>query len=128
MMEYVTIVTVLALLQFAWFGFEVGSMRAKHGIKAPAMSGAPEFERMYRVHYNTMEQLVLFLPALWLYAHTVNPLWGAGIGVIYLVGRFIYRAAYLKDPSGRSLGFASSHIPTAVMLIWVLIKTVLALF
>jgi len=126
-MEYVTIITVLALLQFAWFGFKVGSMRAKYEIKAPAMSGTPEFERMFRVHYNTMEQLVLFLPALWLFANMVNPLWAAGIGVVYLVGRFIYQASYLKDPSGRSLGFAMSHLPTAVMLIWILIKAVMGL-
>ena len=126
-MEYVTIITVLALLQFAWFGFQVGSMRVKHQVKAPAMSGAPEFERMFRVHYNTMEQLILFLPALWLFANMVNPIWAAGIGVVYLIGRFIYQAAYLKDPSGRSLGFALSHLPSAVMLIWVLIKAVMAL-
>jgi len=126
-MEYVTIITVLALLQFAWFGFQVGSMRVKHEVKAPAMSGAPEFERMFRVHYNTMEQLILFLPALWLFANMVNPIWAAGIGVVYLIGRFIYQAAYLKDPSGRSLGFALSHLPSAVMLIWVLIKAVMAL-
>jgi uncharacterized MAPEG superfamily protein len=126
-MEYITIITVLALLQFAWFGFRVGSMRAKHEVKAPAMSGAPEFERMFRVHYNTMEQLILFLPALWLFANMVNPLWAAGIGVVYLVGRFIYQASYLKDPSSRSLGFALSHLPSAVMLIWILIKAVMGL-
>jgi len=126
-MDYVAIVTVLALLQFTWFGFQVGSLRAKHDVKAPSMSGAPEFERMFRVHYNTMEQLVVFLPALWLYANMVNPLWGAGFGVVYLLGRFVYRAAYLKDPSGRGLGFAMTFIPATVMLLWVLIKAVMAL-
>jgi len=123
-MDYVTIVTVLALLQFHWFGIQVGGLRAKEQVKAPAMSGATQFDRMYRVHYNTMEQLVVFLPVLWMYAHLVNPLWGAGIGVVYLVGRFIYRAAYLKDPAGRSLGFTLSFLPGAVMLIWVLVVAV----
>jgi uncharacterized MAPEG superfamily protein len=88
------------------------------------MSGAPEFERMFRVHYNTMELLVVFLPALWLYAHMVNPVWGAGIGVVYLIGRLVYRAAYLKDPSGRSLGFNLSVFPPMVMLVWVLVVAV----
>jgi uncharacterized MAPEG superfamily protein len=123
-MDWVVVITVLASLQFVWFGIQVGSMRAKHEVKAPAMSGAPEFERMFRVHYNTMEQLVVFLPALWLYAYMVNPIWGAGIGVVYLVGRFVYRAAYLKDPSGRSLGFALSSLPAMVMLVWVLVVAV----
>jgi glutathione S-transferase len=127
-MELVTIVTVLALIQFTWFGIQVGQFRVKFESDAPAMSGAPEFERMFRVHYNTMEQLVVFLPALWLYAHLVNPLWGASLGVVYLVGRFIYRAAYLKDPAGRSLGFMLTFLPSAVMLVWVLAVSVLSLF
>jgi len=126
-MEYTAIVTVLILLQFTWFGIQVGSMRAKHDVKAPAMSGAPEFERMFRVHYNTMEQLVVFLPALWLYANMVNPLWAAGFGVVFLIARFIYQSAYLKDPSSRSMGFTLTILPGAIMLIWVLVKAVLAL-
>jgi len=126
-MEYTTIITVLILLQFTWFGFQVGSMRAKHEVKAPAMAGAPQFERMFRVHYNTMEQLVAFLPALWLYAHMVNPLWAAGFGVVFLIGRFIYHSAYLKDPSGRSVGFTLTLLPGVIMLIWVLVKAVMTL-
>ena len=126
-MDMVAIVTVLALMQFVWFGIQVGSQRAKHEVKAPAMSGPPEFERMFRVHYNTMEQLVVFLPALWLYAHMVNPMWAAGLGVVYLVARFIYRAAYLKDPAGRSTGFTLTILPIAVMLVWVLVVAVMNL-
>jgi uncharacterized MAPEG superfamily protein len=76
---------------------------------------------MFRVQQNTMEQLVMFLPALWLYASLVNPLWGASMGVVYLVGRFIYRSAYVRDPGARSMGFMISILPTSVMLIWVLI-------
>ena len=126
-MEAVIIVTVLALLQFFWFGLEVGKMRAKHQCKAPATTGAPEFERMFRVQQNTMEQLVMFLPALWMYATLVNPLWGAGLGVLYLVGRFIYRASYVKDPATRSMGFAISILPATVMLIWVLVDAIVTL-
>lgn len=123
-MEWVAIVTVLALLQYAWFGIQVASTRGKHGMKAPAMTGHPEYDRMFRIHYNTMEQLVIFLPALWMFAHLVNPVWGAGFGVVYLIGRFVYRAAYLKDPAGRSTGFTLTFLPAAVMLIWVLVAAV----
>ena len=126
-MEVVAIVTVLAMLQFVWFGIQVGSMRVQHEVKAPAMSGAPGFERMNRVHYNTLEQLIVFLPALWLYAHMVNPAWAAGFGIVYLVGRFVYRAAYLKDPAGRSVGFTLTFLPMAVMLLWVLVVAVMKL-
>ena len=120
-MDWVVIITVLVLLQFTWFGIQVGSMRAKHEVKAPAMSGAPEFERTCRVHYNTMEQLVVFLPLMWLFAHMVNPLWAAGFGAVFVVARFIYRAAYLKDPSTRSLGFMLTFRPSAIMAIWLLV-------
>ena len=123
-MEYCAIVTVLALLQYVWFGIQVGSMRTQHQVKAPAMSGPPQFERTVRVHYNTLEQLLVFLPALWMFAYFVMPLWGAAFGVVYLIGRFIYRAAYLKDPAGRGLGFTLTVMPSAVMLLWVLVVVV----
>jgi glutathione S-transferase len=93
--EYTAIVTLLALMQFMLFSIQVGSMRVKHGVKAPAIAGHPEFERMFRVQQNTMEQLVVFVPALWIFAYLVNPLWGAGIGLLFIIGRFVYRAAYL---------------------------------
>jgi len=126
-MEAVIIVTILALMQFYWFGIEVGKMRGKHQCKAPAITGAPEFERMFRVQQNTMEQLLMFLPVLWIFAHTVEPLWAAGMGVVYLIGRAIYRIAYVKDPKGRSLGFMLSILPTSVMMIWILSDTVYGL-
>lgn len=126
-MEATVIVTALALLQFTLFGIQVGSMRAKHDVKAPATTGHDEFERMNRVHLNTMEQLVVFLPALWMHAQVANPMWGALIGLVYIAGRFIYRAEYLKDPSSRSPGFTLSFIPSAVLLIWTLVVVVLRL-
>ena len=126
-MEYVTIVAILALLQYFWFSFRVGTMRVKRAVRAPAVSGDAEFERNFRVQQNTLEQLVLFLPALALYAHYVLPLWAAGFGVVFIVGRFIYQAEYLKDPTTRSLGFGITVLPSTVMLIWVLVRAVLIL-
>lgn len=124
-MEATVIVTFLALGQYVLFGVQVGSLRGKHGIKAPAQTGHPEFERMNRVHQNTMEQLVLFLPALWMQAFYANPIYGAVVGMVYVVGRFIYRAEYLKDPDSRGLGFTMSFIPSVALLIWALVAAVL---
>lgn len=123
-MEWVIIVTVLALIQYMVFGYQVGQMRVRHGVKVPAMSGAPEFERMNRVHYNTLEQLVVILPLMWMFAHLVNPIWAAGFGAVFIVGRFIFRAAYLKDPATRSVGFMLSFIPSATMAVWILVVAV----
>jgi glutathione S-transferase len=123
-MDWVIIITVLLLLQYTWFGLQVGMVRGKHGLKAPAMTGAPEFDRMFRVHYNTMEQLVLFLPLMWIFAHHVNALWAAGFGLVFFVGRFIYRAEYVKDPATRSPGFTMTFLPSAIMAVWLLVVAV----
>ena len=125
-MEAVVIVTVLALVQYMFFCVQVGGAREKSGVKAPSTTGNTEFECVNRVHQNTLEQLIVLIPALWMYAHYVNPLWGAGMGVVYIIGRFIYRAAYTKDPSSRTLGFALSFLPGAVMSIWVLVVAILS--
>ena len=127
-MESVAIVTILAVAQFVFFSIQVGSMRGKHGVKAPATAGHPEFERMFRIQQNTMEQLVAFIPALWIFAYLVNPVWAAGVGLVFIIGRFVYRSSYLKDPASRGIGFTMTFLPTAVMLVWSLIDGVLSYF
>jgi glutathione S-transferase len=100
-------VTVLAVLVGLYTMMLVGRMRGKHGVQAPAMTGAPEFERAFRVQMNTLEQLVLFLPLLWL--ATVYPVvsgyLATGLGLIWLIGRVLYSLGYMADPAKRSLGF-----------------------
>ena len=123
-MEATVIVTFLVLAQYVLFGVQVGAMRGKHGVKAPATTGHEEFERMNRVHINTMEQLVLFLPALWIHAQYANPLWGAVLGGVFIVGRFLYRAEYLKDPGSRSPGFTITITASLVLLIWALVAAI----
>ncbi len=115
-MAYVDIVTALALLQFIVFGFRVGGARGKYGVKAPATTGNELFERYFRVQQNTLEQLVAFIPGLYLFAHYFNPLWAAAIGVIYLIGREIYASSYVKDPAKRSAGFGLSFLPTLILI------------
>jgi glutathione S-transferase len=115
-MAYVDIVTALALLQFIVFGMQVASARAKYGVYAPAVSGNEIFERHFRVQQNTLEQLIVFLPGLYLFAHYFNPLWSAGLGVIYLIGRQIYSASYVKDPKSRSAGYVLTFLPMVVLL------------
>ena len=123
-MAYVLLVIVLALLQFVLFGILVGRARGKYAVQAPAVHGHEIFERYFRVHMNTLEQLVVFLPALWLFAQFVSPHWAAGLGAVYLVGRTLYLLSYVKDPKSRGLGFALSSMPSLVMLIGVLFEAV----
>ena len=115
-MPYVDIVTALAILQFIVFGFRVGTARGKFGVKAPAITGNEVFERYFRIQQNTLESLIAFLPGLYLFSRYWNPLWAAGIGVVYLIGREIYAASYIKDPASRSLGYGLSFVPMMVLL------------
>ncbi len=126
-MAYVDIVTALALLQFIVFGFRVGGARGKYGVKAPATTGNEIFERYFRVQQNTLELLVAFIPGLYLFGHYFNPLWAAAIGLIYLIGREIYAASYVKDPAKRSAGFGLSFLPAVILIAGGLIGAALRL-
>ena len=125
-MELVAIIIVLALMQFVYFGIRVGQMRAKHGVKAPEMTGDPEFMRMFRIHQNTVEQLVIFLPALWLFGYYVHSLIGAGLGLVFVISRFIYRKGYLGDPTSRATGFGMGALTMMTLLFGGLIGAVLS--
>jgi uncharacterized MAPEG superfamily protein len=115
-MPWVHLVIGLALLQFLLFGVAVGRARARYHVRAPATTGHEIFERYFRVHMNTLEQLVIFVPALLLFALYGNPLVAAGLGAVFLLGRILYFVRYIADPRKRELGFALSILPTAILL------------
>jgi glutathione S-transferase len=123
-MAYVDIVTVLALLQFIVFGFKVGRARGRYGVKAPAITGNDTFERYFRVQQNTLELLVVLVPGLYLFSRYLNPLVAAVLGVIYLIGREVYAAAYVKEPAKRSAGYGMSFLPAAILVLGGLIGAV----
>jgi glutathione S-transferase len=126
-MEVMAIVTIIALLQFMIFGIQVGKQRQKHDVKVPLMTGHSEYERANRVHLNTMEQLVVVLPAMWIFGNFFNPLYAAGLGTVFIIARFIYQAAYMKEPAGRTPGFVIGFLATAAMLLGGLIGAVMNL-
>src|SRR5580698_1490110 len=109
-MAYVDIVTALAVLQFLVFGFRVGGARGRYGVKAPAITGNETFERYFRVQQNTLEQLIVFLPGLYLFSHYFRPLVAAVLGAVYLIGREIYAATYVKEPAKRGMGFGLTFL------------------
>jgi len=98
-MPYVHIVTALAVLQFVVFGFKVASARGRYGVKAPAITGNEIFERLFRIQMNTLEQLIVLLPGLYLYASYFSPFVAAALGVVYLLGRELYAFTYARDPA-----------------------------
>lgn len=116
-MNLVHVVALLAITQFLLFGFLVGRARGKYHIKAPAVTGHEMFEREYRVQMNTLEQLICFLPALLIADLYWSQGFVAGVGAVYLVGRVLYRNAYVNSPGSRGLGFVLTFIPTVVLVI-----------
>ncbi|PJK09280.1 hypothetical protein CO608_07290 [Lysobacteraceae bacterium NML08-0793] len=123
----VDLIAALAVLQFLFFGFLVGRARGKYGVKAPAVTGHEIFERSYRVQMNTLELLVVFLPALYLAARYWTSAWCVGLGAVYLIGRLIYWRAYVANPANRALGFLLSMLPTMGLLLLALLGIVQAL-
>lgn len=120
------LVTVLMLFVYFWMSMNVGRARTRHNVPAPAMTGPDELMRVIRVHENTVEGLVLFLPALWLFALTIGDLWAAAIGVFYPIGRIVYALGYYKEAGKRSLGFTIGFLSTAVLTVGALIALVMA--
>ena len=119
------LVTVLALVLFFVVTINVGRARVKSGIKPPQMLGDPEFERAVRVQQNTLEQLVLFLPALWIFAIVVSPIYAAGLGAVWLVGRVLYAWGYYQAAEKRGPGFGISSLAAIVLILGALIGVVL---
>ncbi len=91
-----SLVTILALIVYFAVTLNVGRARLKYQIKPPAMTGSPDFERVIRVQQNTLEQLILFIPALWVFSYFVSPVWGAGIGAVWILGRILFAWGYYQ--------------------------------
>ena len=123
-MAPVAIIVVLALLQYIYFSLQVGKARGTYVVSAPAVSGHPIFERHYRVQMNTLEQLIVFIPAVFLFGYYGNAMVAAALGAVYLVGRFLFASSYVADPAKRSLGFMLSFLPTVVLLVGGLLQAV----
>lgn len=116
-MELVAIVIGLALVEYVYFTLKCGQARGRLGVAAPATVGHPEFERHFRVQYNTIEQLAVFVPAVVLFGLYVNPPIAAGLGLVFILGRALYARAYLSDPGRRGPGFGLTLLSNAVLLL-----------
>jgi glutathione S-transferase len=126
-MAIVAIVAMLAILEYMVFAMLVGRARGTYDVQAPATSGHEVFDRYYRVQQNTLEQLIVFLPGLWVFGTYVSPLWAALLGVIFIIGRIVYLRAYVKAPESRGTGMLLSFIPSAILVIGGLIGSILSL-
>ena len=126
-MALVAIVIAIALIEYLVFGLLVGRARVRCKVLAPATTGHPVFERYFRVQQNTLEQLVVFVPSIWLFGMYVSPLWAAGLGLLFVIGRVLYLTGYVEDPKKRGAGFGLSFLPTAILALGALVGAILSL-
>jgi glutathione S-transferase len=122
------LVILLALIFYFWLGWRVGEARGKYGIKAPATTGNPDFERVYRIHMNTLEWLPIFLSAAWLAAIYVSDVAAAVLGLVWIGGRFVFMRGYTEAAEKRGPGFGVQAIATGLlwaMALFGVLKTIL---
>jgi len=120
-MNNVYFLILLALVQYIYFTARVGSARTKYGVDAPRTTGNDTFERIFRVQQNTMEQLVVFIPGMLLFAHFVSPLWALLPGALYLVGRQLYARGYIADAKKRGTGATLSILAPIILVLGAII-------
>ena len=108
-MALVAIVASLALLEYVVILMATGRARGRFGVPAPATTGNPSFERYFRVQQNTIEQLVIFLPSLYLFAAFMNEGVAAGArpGVHRRPRRLLPR---LRPGSGEARARLRAHL------------------
>ena len=126
-MEILAIVTLLALIEYIVIFVLVGRARARYGIRAPATTGHEIFERYFRVQQNTLEQLVIFLPALWIFGWSLSYAAAAALGLVFIAGRGVYLRGYVAAPERRSLGFLLTSLANLTLLLGGLVGAVLRL-
>jgi uncharacterized membrane protein YecN with MAPEG domain len=120
-----SLVTVVTLIVFFVITANVGRARLKYKVPVPQTSGDPDFERVFRVQQNTLEQLILFLPSLWLFSLFVSPIWGAGIGGVWVIGRILYAWGYYQEAQKRRLGFGINALSVIVLLLGSLVGIIM---
>ena len=126
-MDLTALIILLALGQYVYFTLRVGAGRARYGVDAPSTSGDERWERLYRVQMNTLEQLIVFVPGMMLFASYASAAWAWVPGVIFVVGRQLYAWEYVRDPKSRGPGMGVTLLANAVLLVGSLIGVVLRL-
>ena len=117
MYHFTALVTCLAIAFYFFTSIQVSKARAAFGIKVPATSGNPDFERVFRVQMNTLEWMPIFLPSLWLFAVYISDAIAAGLGVVWIAGRILYLIGYSEAAAKRGRGFGIQA--GAAIILWV---------
>ncbi len=124
-MELVAIVASLAVIEYMVMGTLTGLARGRYEVSVPATAGHPVFERYFRAHQNTLEQLITFFPALGLFALYVSAPVAAGLGIVFILGRAWFAWGYVSEPRKRGPGFLVSWLANVVLILGGLVGAVM---
>ncbi len=116
-MVWVSAVVLVAILQYLVLGMMVGIARGRFGVAAPATTGHPTFERLFRVHQNSLEMLIAFIPGIWLYGWWVSQTWATALGLVFIAARIIYAVQYVRDPKTREIGATLSFLVVVILIV-----------
>ena len=100
MYHFTALVTLLAVLVYFYSSILVSRARGKFGVKLPAISGNPDFERVFRAQMNTLEWLPIFLPSLWLFAIYIGDGIAAALGLVWVDRPHSLRARLCQGGQG----------------------------
>ncbi|XP_062333184.1 leukotriene C4 synthase [Osmerus eperlanus] len=109
-------VSLLGVLEQAYFSLQVIYARRKYSVPPPATSGHPDFERVHRAQVNSSEYFPIFLTVLWVSGVFFSQGVSSLCGLLYLCGRYCYFTGYAKSAQGR---LAPLYFSAKVL--WVLI-------
>jgi uncharacterized membrane protein YecN with MAPEG domain len=128
MYPWTCLVTIAALIVYFVVTINVGRARFKYQVKPPQSSGNEDFNRVMRVQQNTLEQIVVFLPGLWMFSIFVSQMWGAILGTIWVIGRILYAWGYYQAAEKRTLGFGISTLAGLGLLLGSLVGVIAAIY
>jgi glutathione S-transferase len=116
-MAWVTGVVLIAILQYVVLGMMVGLARGRFHVHAPATTGHPTFERLFRVHQNSLEMLIAFIPGVWLYGWWISQTWATALGLVFIAARILYAIQYVRDPRSREIGASLSFLVVIILIV-----------
>ena len=126
-MALVTVVVMLALIEYFIFSLQVGMARGRFEVPAPATTGNEHFERYFRAAANTGEQLLMFIPGMYAFGTYVDPTAAAIVGLVFIAARALYFKTYTNDAEKRGPGMMGSVLANAVLVIGALIGALMSL-
>ncbi|XP_069508949.1 leukotriene C4 synthase [Ambystoma mexicanum] len=109
-------VTVMGVLEQAYFSMQVIYARRKYKVSPPNTAGSPDFERVFRAQANCSEYFPIFLAILWVSGIFCHQGVAAFCGLLYLYSRYVYFHGYTVSAQRR---LTPMYISAAML--WIMI-------